>query len=134
MTSEISKPVTEQELQAHAVARRITPQDIQDQIALVSYSDAYDLVHLATAKITNVDGEAIAYPDDANISDSLTAFTICTIVLKNGFIVLGQSAPVVPANFSSEIGQRLAYQDAFNKLWPLFGFELKQRILGEKNA
>lgn len=53
--------------------------------------------------------------------------TICAIELDNGFIVYGQAACVDPASFDPEIGRKLAYANAFDKLWPLFGFLLAER-------
>jgi hypothetical protein len=52
--------------------------------------------------------------------------TICQIVLDNRFDVRGEAACVDPVNFDRAIGQSLAYQDAFKKLWPLFGFLLAE--------
>lgn len=52
--------------------------------------------------------------------------TICNIVLDNGYSVRGESSCVDPRNFDPEIGKRLAYDDAFKKLWPLFGFLLAE--------
>ena len=54
--------------------------------------------------------------------------TICEIMLDNGYSVRGESACVNPDNYNQEIGERIAYDKAFNKLWPLFGF-----LLAEKN-
>ena len=48
--------------------------------------------------------------------------TLCNIVLDNGYSVRGESACVNPANFNQEIGERIAYDNALDKLWPLFGF------------
>lgn len=56
-----------------------------------------------------------------------TTVTICSITLDNGYSVRGESACVDPANFNEEIGQRYAYDNAFKKLWPLFGFLLTER-------
>lgn len=53
--------------------------------------------------------------------------TICQIVLDNGFDVRGQAACVDPANFDRALGQRIAFDDAFRQLWPLFGFLLAER-------
>jgi len=53
--------------------------------------------------------------------------TLCSIVLDNGYSVRGESACVDPANFNQDIGRQLAYEDAFRKLWPLFGFLLAER-------
>lgn len=48
--------------------------------------------------------------------------TICHITLDSGYSVRGESACVDPADFEENIGKQLAYDDAFRKLWPLFGF------------
>mgnify|MGYP002507182991 CR=1 FL=1 len=34
-------------------------------------------------------------------------------------------------SINAEIGKQIAYENAFDKLWQLFGFELKQRIGGD---
>lgn len=54
--------------------------------------------------------------------------TICSITLDNGYSVRGESACVNPDNFNKEIGERIAHDNAFKNLWPLFGF-----LLAEKN-
>lgn len=68
------------------------------------------------ARITDVDYTVL--PD--------STVTICSLKLDNGYSVRGESACVNPANFDREIGQRLAYDDAFRRLWPLFGFLLAE--------
>lgn len=52
--------------------------------------------------------------------------TICQINLDNGYSVRGESACVNPENYNSDIGNRIAYDNAFQKLWPLFGFLLAE--------
>lgn len=52
--------------------------------------------------------------------------TICTIYLDNGYTVRGEAACVSSENFDPDIGKRIAYDNAFNKLWPLFGFLLAE--------
>ncbi|HWI68907.1 MAG TPA: Gp49 family protein [Nitrospiraceae bacterium] len=52
--------------------------------------------------------------------------TICNLLLKNGFSVRGESACVDPRNFNMEIGQQLAYRDAFSKMWQLEGYLLAE--------
>jgi len=54
--------------------------------------------------------------------------THCRIVLDNGFSVSGESACVNVENYNQEIGEKIAYDNAFRQLWPLFGF-----LLSEKN-
>lgn len=54
--------------------------------------------------------------------------TLCSITLDNGYSVRGESACVNPENYNQEIGERIANDNAYGKLWPLFGF-----LLAEKN-
>lgn len=54
--------------------------------------------------------------------------THARIVLDNGFSVSGESACVNVANYNQQIGEKIAYDNAFRQLWPLFGF-----LLAEKN-
>jgi hypothetical protein len=61
------------------------------------------------------------------VSESET-LTICIIMLDNHYSVRGESACVDPANYDKEIGEKLAYEDAFRKLWPLFGFLLAEKL------
>lgn len=53
--------------------------------------------------------------------------TMCNITLENGYSVRGESACVDARNFNLEIGQNLAYKDAFSKLWALEGYLLADR-------
>lgn len=52
--------------------------------------------------------------------------TICSITINNGFSVRGESACVDPANYRADSGEKTAYDQAFGKLWPLFGFLLAE--------
>lgn len=52
--------------------------------------------------------------------------TICSITLDNGYSVRGEAACVNPANYNQEIGERVSHDNAFQKLWPLFGFLLAE--------
>lgn len=60
-----------------------------------------------------------------NLADAKT-LTICQIVLDNGYSVRGESACVNEANYRADIGEKLAYDSAYMKLWPLFGFLLAE--------
>ena len=53
--------------------------------------------------------------------------TMCNIKLDNGFSVRGESACVDPRNFNLEIGQNIAYREAFAKLWQLEGYLLAEK-------
>lgn len=60
--------------------------------------------------------------------DHLRLLTFCVLVLNNGFTVTGESACASPENFDAELGRKIARQNAVQKLWPLMGYVLKQRI------
>lgn len=65
----------------------------------------------------------IASVDYFKIKDTLT---ICSIRLDNGYNVIGISACVDKENYREAVGKKIAYDDAFKKLWPLFGFLLAE--------
>lgn len=60
--------------------------------------------------------------------EPLDLLTICVLVMRNGFTVIGKSAPASPENFDAEKGKRFAYEDAIKQLWPLEGYALRERL------
>ena len=58
----------------------------------------------------------------------LDLMTICIIVCRNGFTVIGKSAPADEANFNAELGAKFAREDAIRQLWPLMGYALRERL------
>ena len=60
--------------------------------------------------------------------------TICEMTLKNGFVVLGESSCVSKENFNAELGQKIARENARNKIWMLEGYLLKQRLFEQQNC
>lgn len=60
-----------------------------------------------------------------------TTVTICNITLGNGFSVRGESACVDPAMFNEAIGKQIAYDNAFDKIWQLEGYLLKEKLFQE---
>lgn len=59
---------------------------------------------------------------------NLSLVTICFIILENDFKVEGVSACVDPANYNEEIGRKCAYENAFEKIWQLEGYMLRQAM------
>ena len=94
----------EKEIQEKGLnARRITPAHIDNVIADVDY---------------------YVFPK--------TQLTVCCVTLQNGFTVTGESACASPENFNKEIGEKIAYENARNKIWALEGYLLKQNLNGAK--
>lgn len=59
---------------------------------------------------------------------ALKNVTLCILVMRNGFVVVGESAPIDPADYCPEVGRQVAYQRALDKLYPLIGYELKTKL------
>lgn len=83
---------------ATKTAPRVTEQSIKDKIVDVEYITSKNLL------------------------------TICTITVRNGFMVNGVSAPASPTNFDAEVGKRYAYDNAFKQLWQLEGYLLRDQL------
>lgn len=54
--------------------------------------------------------------------------TIAIVKLKNGFILVGKSAPADPENFDAALGEKLATEDAIRQMWPLEGYLLRETL------
>lgn len=77
---------------------------------------------LLESKIRNV--TYTRYPDSHHTS--------CIITTENGFTVMGEYPCDDPAKYDKAKCEMYAYEDAFNKLWPLEGYLLKQRLHDEE--
>ena len=112
----------EQEIQAKGLtAPRVTPADIEDNIASEHYFTAGDGVDGATMRRER------KRPGDTT-PVSLELLTLCVLVLRNGFTVTGESACASPENFDAELGNKIARANAVKKVWPLMGYALKERL------
>lgn len=89
--------------------------------------------HYPAPRVTEADVDAAIRFDDYQIlRDGRT--TICTLTLDNGFSVRGESSCVSIANFDADVGQRIAYKNAREKVWQLLGFRLADRLYAEARA
>lgn len=70
---------------------------------------------------------ALVQPTD-EIDNPLDLLTICILQMRNGFTVIGKSAPASPENFDAEKGRLFAYEDAIKQLWPLEAYALRERL------
>ena len=120
----------EQEIQAKGkTAPRVTPADIEANIAGEYYftgdvaTSGPDVLKLSME-------EKRAYPHTLQLS----LLTFCVLVLRNGFTVTGESACASPENFDAEIGRNIARQNAVQKIWPLMGYALKDRLANGQPA
>ena len=111
----------EQEIVAKGLtAPRVTPADIEANIAHISYF---------TAAQGHCGAVAAGQEDDFEEPiPALGLLTFCVLVLTNGFTVTGESACASPENFDAELGRKIARQNAVAKIWPLMGYALKNKL------
>lgn len=103
-------------------APRITPDHIKSKIKAEFYFTADEGVQghqLQTMYADEVHGSGL---------ESMGLLTFCVLVLENGFTVTGESACASPENFNEEIGRKIAYDNAIDKVWLLEGYLLKQNL------
>ena len=60
--------------------------------------------------------------------------TVCVLTLENGFSVNGESACASPENYSQELGEKYAFENAFDKIWMLEGYLLKEKLYQESKT
>jgi hypothetical protein len=113
---------TEAECAKGRTAPRVSLEDIDAAIRSVAFVNGADMLYLS--------GDDFCGDD----SDACCVLTVCLVVMRNGFTVLGKSAPASPENFDAELGRKLAYEDAVRQIWPLMGFALKERIANEPSS
>lgn len=103
---------TEKESAANATAPRVSLRDIEAAIKHRYDINAFDAVEASI-------GGAV---------EELELLSMCLLIMTNGFVVVGKSAPASPANFNQELGTKFAYEDAIRQLWPLMGFALRDKL------
>jgi hypothetical protein len=125
----MSNTTIEQEIQARGLtAPRITPNQVENNIASEHYFMAAEGV-IGAAAMEASRGEPSTTP---NVMPApLALLTLCVLILRNGFTVVGKSACASPENFNAELGRRIAREDAVEQMWPLMGYALKERLHGE---
>lgn len=57
-----------------------------------------------------------------------TTTTICQLFINNGYVILGTSACVDKSKYNKMLGEKYAYEDALNKMWPLEGYLLAEEL------
>ena len=116
----MTKPIIEQEIQVKAnKAPRVTPADIQAEIVSVHYFVASDAIQHPHAVHEHKDGWKLG---------GTQFLTFCVIQMRNGFTVTGESACASAENYNAEVGRKIARENAVNKIWPLMGFRLRDKL------
>lgn len=82
---------------------------------------------LTAPRVTPERLEEVVSSEQYHVFDNST-FTTCLLKLKNGYMVLGESACASPENFNAELGRKIARANAINKIWQLEGYLLKEKL------
>lgn len=108
-----SKSLQDHEVECAAgrTAPRVSLDDIKAAMAAVYYTTGDQAVGDGSPKMS-----------------SLSVLTLCFVVMRNGFVIIGKSAPASEANFDVALGRRLAYEDCVRQIWPLMGFALRNKL------
>ena len=115
-------------------AARVTPADIEANIASEHYFTAGEGVigAFAAGEFDSRSSDVVILRRDIASTEvmkpSLNLLTFCVLVLRNGFIVTGESACASPENFDAELGRNIARQNAVSRIWPLMGYELRSKL------
>lgn len=145
----------EQAIEAKGLtAPRVTHADIEANIASELYFTAADAMRFAY--LTSDPDDLGARRQKNSICDSLSGrtysgacldidantevpasaklLTFCVLILRNGFTVTGESACASPENFDAELGRKIARKNAIDKVWPLMGYALKERLAAAQKS
>lgn len=96
-------------------APRVSLDDIEANITMVIYKTGEEITE-------DIPGSM------AHLAPSIQSLTVAIAVLRNGFTVIGKSAPASPANFDPVLGRKLAYEDVVRQCWPLMGYALREKL------
>lgn len=122
-----SLKATEAECAEGRTAPRVSLADLEANISTLAYFTAGDAVtYLFLPEIDKL----VLEKDDRDNRQSLDVLTVCLLVTRNGFTIIGKNAPASPDNFDAELGRKLAYEDAVRQLWPLMGYALRDKLAG----
>ena len=108
---------SEREIESEILAKglnapRLTPEKIDAVVAQQYWGRAADLFKGTPAE-----------------SDpSMQSLTLCVLVLKNGFTVVGKSTCASPENYDAEIGAKIAAENARRQVWALEGYALREKL------
>lgn len=96
-------------------------------MAACDYQDEIKAKGLTAPRVTPDHIESVIVAGSYHVFPGTTV-TVCCLTLSNGFTVIGESACADPANFNEELGRKIAYDNARNKIWQLEGYLLRQKL------
>lgn len=107
-----------QRVDPHSNSALVTEKELQERTAAPR-------VHQSDVDAAVLRSEYTLLPDGRT--------TICLITMRNGFTVRGESSCVFVENYRKDIGERVAREDAYGKVWAFLGFALAEKRHVEAN-
>lgn len=114
-------------------APRVTMEQIEALIQREDYFTAAEAIYGKPHRIgfERIDGKYQPVYDN-EIHRAHCHTTICTVILKNGITLVGvNTGSVYPENYDPAMAKEMARRDAINKAWPMLGYELATKRMGE---
>lgn len=108
------------------MAPKVSPADVEAEIVGEYYFTALDGARSALMDVAVKECNPHRCLDPLN--PELGRLTICVLVLRNGFLVSGESSCASLENFNEETGRNLAREKAVDKVWGLLGYVLREAI------
>lgn len=100
---------------------KLTPDLIEQTIAGEAYVNAADAV--STSPFVRI-------PSTESYKE-LQRITLCLLILRNGTVVIGESACASLANFDGKRGREVARANAVAKIWALEGYLLRHKLAND---
>ncbi len=122
---------SDQEAASVAVAPRVALADIEAAIADKFFLTGADVADVSLHVNGVMDG--LSREQHVEKFPSLKVLTVCLLVMRNGYTIIGKSAPASLENFNVELGRKLAYEDCVRQIWPLMGFALRDKLANSVN-
>lgn len=123
----VQAPAAHVQMIGASPAPSITIEDIESSIAGEYYLTGDELAQASQAHVK-------PWPVTNEDLGNLHRLTLCILRLRNGYLVMGESACVSAENFNEKRGREAARKDAVNKIWPLMGYELRSKLSQHKTS
>lgn len=107
-------------------SRRVTLDHIKAQVKACYFMRLADGLETGGHKLESPDVIGVVWETGERAPLELT--TLCVLVLKNGYTIIGKSACADPKLYNQAVGEKVALDDALAQIWPLEGYVLRNEL------
>lgn len=125
-----AQDAVEAEIQAKGsnVAPSVKPAEIEAQIAIEYH---FNLFEATVANESGPCGEfakGLSAKEINTLEARMQCIDQCVLILRNGYVVTGESACASAEIYDRKKGQENARANAVSKIWPFMGYELRSKL------